>query len=715
MLFKYKLQVLVIPILIIPVLVITLIFIDNTGNSISDLQSEIMEYKLNVIKDNCIAEFSVLERLKLESSDFYVTSAKEKIIKLSDGIDIPGGYVFIVDGSGAVVHHPEMTPKEFESLNVMDQFYMGADSEEATEAIRYRQGSDMYLAFYTYFDKWDWILVATAKEEIIYSGINNSTRLSIFASGLSVLLGIVLLAFIARSITRPIEILSETSRHMSERDLDVRVEINTRDEFGILAKSFNQMAEQLKQDFDKIHSQMEEIEKVSEELQRNEHLFKGLFNNAFQLIGLLDTEGTLLEANETSMKLIDGDKASLIGKPFWETPWWSHSEEEQEKVKAAIKKAAEGEFVRDETYYITAEGKRMDIDYSVKPLMNDQGEVIMLVPEGRDITDLKQSERELMELNDQLENRVLQRTNELRKTNQNLEISLSTLEETQEELLDTKRELELSIENLLQTQTQLVESEKLAALGSLVAGISHEMNTPIGMGLTSASFIQSEIKRLSRLYEEKELKKSVLELFIERTSDAAEITLTNLKRASELVTGFKMIAVDQSSHKRRSFNLNEYIDEIIKTLHPKLKRTYHVINIQCPEGIILDSYPGALSQILSNLIINSLVHGFEDISAGIINIDAVAGEKYLTLVYKDNGCGIPTEDLPRIFEPFFTTKLGSGGSGLGLHIVYNLVTAVLQGEIICEGSVDKGATFVIKIPLKVSRMGIEGDRRGDEL
>lgn len=271
-------------------------------------------------------------------------------------------------------------------------------------------------------------------------------------------------------------------------------------------------------------------------------------------------------------------------------------------------------------------------------------------------------------------------------------------EEYQKNLEKRTEELQREIQDRKKAEKKLVQSEKMAALGDLVAGVAHEINTPIGIGVTGISFLQEATITFLRLFETGEAKKSDLEKFLGDCQEACEVTLTNLNRAAQLVTGFKQIAVDQSSGERRIFNIKQYINEILFSLHPRIKKTKHKIEVVSPDKLLLDSYPGAFSQILTNLLLNSLLHGFEDIEEGYITITISQKDKGVLLVYSDNGKGMNAEQKSKIFDPFFTTKRGSGGTGLGMNLVYNLVSETFGGEIECESSLGEGTVITISIP-----------------
>jgi len=303
-----------------------------------------------------------------------------------------------------------------------------------------------------------------------------------------------------------------------------------------------------------------------------------------------------------------------------------------------------------------------------------------------DITERKRAEDEIRALNRELEQRVEARTQELQMANKALAASLGRLQHTQE---------------------QLIQTEKMASLGRLVAGVAHELNTPIGIGVTAASYLEQQTQAIETLYRENTMKRSDLNRYIETAAESTRMILGNLRRAAEQIQSFKHVAVDQSSTEQRAFYLKTYIDEVLLSLSPKLKKTGHVINVSCPKDLKLNSYPGAFSHILTNFVMNSLYHGFNNMERGEIAIEALCEDDVLHLRYHDNGKGIAATDLPKIFDPFYTTARTQGGTGLGLHIVYNLVTQRLRGGIHCESAVGKGTTFHITIPCRVD----EGETR----
>ncbi|MBD2858373.1 PAS domain-containing sensor histidine kinase [Spongiibacter sp. KMU-158] len=278
-------------------------------------------------------------------------------------------------------------------------------------------------------------------------------------------------------------------------------------------------------------------------------------------------------------------------------------------------------------------------------------------------------------------------------------IDISERKRQQAALEQQFQETQRALQRLKDTQAQLVQSERLASLGGLVAGVAHEVNTPLGIGVTAASFLSEQISKIDRAMQEGKLTKSSFGDFIKNARESADILSTNLRRAAELIQSFKKIAVDQSSEEHQQIEISKYIDEVLLSLKPKLKCTQLQLVVDCPDKIEVETVPGALSQILTNLVMNSLVHAYDEGEAGTIIIRAHKSEDgQVVLSYIDDGKGIPKAYLSKVFDPFFTTKRANGGSGLGLHIVFSLVHQVLGGTIEIESEEGKGAQFTITLP-----------------
>lgn len=287
---------------------------------------------------------------------------------------------------------------------------------------------------------------------------------------------------------------------------------------------------------------------------------------------------------------------------------------------------------------------------------------------------------------------------ELLKQQQSLQEENLLRSKTEKTLITTNKDLILSITELNKAKERLLEAEKMASLGALSAEVSHELSTPIGISITSSSYLMEQILLFQQTLAQNKLTKNTIETFIENANKSTQLLINNLQRASELLTSFKHIAVDQTSDKIRIIKVAHYLEEIIQSLHPKLRKTNHQIKLLCDDNIDFYSHPGAIAQIIINLIINSITHGFENITNGEIIIDVALRHNKLIIDYRDNGQGITEETKEKLFDAFYTTKSNKGGIGLGTHIIKNLVIDTLNGSITAQSELGKGLSYHLELP-----------------
>lgn len=331
------------------------------------------------------------------------------------------------------------------------------------------------------------------------------------------------------------------------------------------------------------------------------------------------------------------------------------------------------------------------------------------------------AEDDLQQAHDQLETKVEQRTHELLSLNQKLvaintelqctnyelEKEITERRRIEKELSSSNQKLTQAIDKLQTMQAYLVESAKMASLGNLVAGIAHEINTPVGIGLTASSHLQEVTKEFSHLCMHGSPRRQDLTEYLQELHEVSTIIFKNLGRAGKLIQSFKQVSADQSSEFGRVFNLRKYLEEILLSMHPQLKKHDHHITLTCNEKLTLNGFPGAFAQVVSNLIMNSVIHAYNPADQGNITISVKVEDRHILLVYTDDGKGMNAQVLSKIFDPFFTTKRGHGGTGLGLHIVYNIVTQQFKGTINCESQSEHGTTFRIRLPLLKEDLSIE--------
>ncbi len=268
------------------------------------------------------------------------------------------------------------------------------------------------------------------------------------------------------------------------------------------------------------------------------------------------------------------------------------------------------------------------------------------------------------------------------------------------ELETARHTLETQMHELAQIREALLRSEKMASIGKLVAGITHEINTPLGVGVTAASFLEASINESIRANPSLSAD-PVFRKLSAKWADTARIILANLERAGRLVTSFKQVSVDRMADPIRTFCLQTFLEEVLVSLNPMIRRSGSLVENRIPANIRLTTYPGALSQIVINLVTNALQHAFSQDHPGRLTLQAETSEGTVRMMFRDNGVGIPVGDLPRIFEPFFTTSKAAGGSGLGLFIVQNLAVRRLQGTIDCRPVPDGGTEFVLTLPVEI--------------
>jgi len=393
----------------------------------------------------------------------------------------------------------------------------------------------------------------------------------------------------------------------------------------------------------------------------DQHNLKQILDNFPDSIFTINTELEVKYVNPAFCKLLGYTEEELIGSQI--TTYLG----DLGILEACALEVAEKGYCNDqETIFIRKDGSMVHISKNVQAIFDEAGNCTGNLVSIRDMTNLHYLNKEL------------------EASSRELELYTQRLEETVNELRNT--------------QNQLVEAEKLASLGSLVAGVAHEINTPLGISITSASSMHEELAALSNQFNLNELKRSDLEQFFEHSDHACSILQTNLNRAADLVRNFKQVAIDQSVEEQRDINLHDYCDEAIISLAPKIKFSGVTITNQIDKNLILSINPGTVYQILSNLVLNSLTHAYEPGQKGNIIIAANMKNNDLHLEYSDDGKGIPEEDINKIFDPFFTTQRGRGGTGLGLSIVYNTVSGKLHGTIQVESKIDRGTRFSIDFP-----------------
>ena len=381
------------------------------------------------------------------------------------------------------------------------------------------------------------------------------------------------------------------------------------------------------------------------------------------------------------------DPQRLLGRHRWDSPnlspdidWDAH--------RAVL---ARHEAFRDFEYsHLDDAGQMRFVSISGTPVFDAQGDFKGYRGTGRDISAQRRAEQALVSLNASLETRVEQRT----------------------------AELSHALDTLKQAQTELLRAEKMAALGSLVAGIAHELNTPLGNCLTTSSTLLDLTQQTRRHFEGGPMRRSMLEAYLKDADTACNILLRSMSSANELVAHFKQVSVDQTTAQRRRFSLASVVDDVLSLLRQRLRKAGVELDIEITVTRELDSFPGPLGQVLTNLVMNAMLHAFDDkLDGAVLSIrtEALSGcsdEREFLLIVADNGAGMSSEVKRRAFDPFFTTKMGQGGTGLGLNIVYNIVTGILGGQIDLQSEPQQGSRFSLRLPFEAPQLSSSADKLG---
>ncbi|MBC7918860.1 MAG: HAMP domain-containing protein [Rhodoferax sp.] len=478
-----------------------------------------------------------------------------------------------------------------------------------------------------------------------------------------------------RRMMRPLRSLQRGALQLARGELDQPIAMERNDEIGELAVSMESMRTDLakliaERDAKTAALQNELAERLRAEqaLGLSQAKFAAIFDASPVALSVSrrGKEITLLDVNKAWVKLFGRERADVLGASGEAINLYRSTDDRTRLLTMLQAQHDVSGFV---TTMQSNDGKT-DILCEISGRVITIDDEALLILAWEDITAKAKYEENILQLNASLEKRVDERT----------------------------RELSGALESLTAAQSELVRTEKLSALGSLVAGIAHELNTPIGNSLTVASTLQDQTADFGE-HMAKGLTKSRLEQFVNNIREGATILMSGLRQAAELVSSFKQVAVDQSSVNRRVFRLSDTVHEILLTLGPGLRKTRHAVHSNVPAEVFLESYPGPFGQVLTNLINNAVLHAFGEDQAGNIYLEASPmDEAWIQFTVRDDGRGIPPANIARVFDPFFTTKLGQGGSGLGLNIVYNLVTKTLGGSIRVDSPPGKGACFTLRLP-----------------
>lgn len=433
-------------------------------------------------------------------------------------------------------------------------------------------------------------------------------------------------------------------------------------------------------------------------LKKSQQMQQAIIDSVPGMLYLYNENGELVFWNKAHELLTGYTSSELDHFPL--SRWYKDDPESLQQVTDGLSATTINGYGEAEANLQLKDGTKIPFYFTACPIkIEDQNYFVGI---GLDISKQKEAEDALLLMNRTLEEKVTLRTTELSQSNEELtalneEIMAMNEELTaaNEEITAMNEELNESNEKIIEMKDYLVESEKMAALGGLVAGVAHEVNTPLGVGITASSHINNMVDELMTKITDPNFDLATLIDFLKDIQKASLIIEKNLSRAGKLTHSFKQLSVDQTSEPKRIFNVGEYLEEILISLSPSFKRTNIQIKTEYQGNILLNGSPGAFAQIITNLLMNSLSHAYKKNDHGVIKIKLEQVKDSVKMTFSDDGHGMTAETLSKIYEPFFTTRRDLGGSGLGLAIVYTIITQQFSGTIKCSSKLEVGTTFTM--------------------
>lgn len=481
-----------------------------------------------------------------------------------------------------------------------------------------------------------------------------------------IVLTFILLSVVGYWLTRNLRKFVQLSDAIADGHYDQRLSESGRDEVASLARNFNRMGSAVALKIGQLHA--------------SEHEFRTLFEQAAVGLAHIEFDGKWLRVNHTWCEILGYESSELEASNLYAV--CSAEDAATDAVARSQLLAGDSSHYVSELRLRRKDQSMVWVRLTVSLFRQELGEAKYFVYVMQDISAAKQAELELATyLERDLENKILERTEQLRELNEQLEARV-----------------EARTHELRQAMDQIVESEKLASLGQIVAGVAHELNTPLGNVILMASTIDDKIKELSESIQKEKVSRSALSIAVADFQKGNNIIIRSARVATELIESFKRVAVDQTSQRRRAFDLRSTLEDILNTLGTILRHAKVTVELRIPAGLEMDSFPGHLEQIFNNLILNSIKHGFPGRDDPRIVIDASLIAGWVEITYQDNGCGIEKHLHRKVFEPFYTTQMAQGGSGLGMYIVHSLIYGVLKGTLKLESDSGLGLCLIFHVP-----------------
>ena len=569
--------------------------------------------------------------------------------------------IFILDAQGRMIYSPDQSQIGKKAADTL----LHQPTSTSSSGLVTINGLES-LVSKARLDEESWDVVGIIPKDTLLAPMHRLTQVLLILIVLSFVVIFFASQFFRRTMVLPLQAISDGFRRIYDKNSKVVEHLpvpKSNDEISELVEWFNTFLD--------THAMRLKYE---QDLRDSQYKFSSIFKQAPMPLTLVRIEtGEFIDVNDCWLDQFGFTREEIIGRTSIEMNMWIDIEDRQ-FIYQQIRQTGVVNCL--EVRQRTKDGRILLCELSGRPFQFQDVTHFIYTP--IDITHQRATENKINEMNQQLESRVLSRTEQLSKSNHDLNHALETL-------------------NL--AQSELIRSEKLAALGSLVAGVAHEINTPVGVIVTSASVLNDASTSINESVQDGVIRKSQILDYIKVALESSRLIMTNADRAAHLIQSFKQVAVDQTSEQRRQFDLDDFLNELITSLNPSLKKLKVRVEVKhSGPKISMDSYPGLLAQVLTNLTMNALTHAFQGKSEGKIVVEISQVNDLVAIDFNDDGCGIPVEILGKIFDPFFTTRRGQGGTGLGLNIVFNIISKQFSGTISAHNNPLGGALFKIRIP-----------------
>lgn len=558
------------------------------------------------------------------------------------------GYVMLISDTGEEIYLPDdVDLQRFRTWYSENKAYI----QENPTGLQYlQQDTGEEIVAWQMLNN-GWLLLAHPKTEEMFGGLAILNFITVLIILLSIPLSLGMGVLISKTLTKRLSDLTYAADAMLDHQNAVTLPITSNDEIGTLTKAFNQM--------------QQDVKATLSELKFNEAKYRSLVENSSNMIYTIDLSGAMTTTNQMIEEMAGKSKSDLIGHHF--TSLFKTQETANYFKDAFAELLGTQNRVERICQLLNPQGQVRTITTTLIPIFDDSGHIISIMGNSSDITERIETEKEIARLlseeNDQLNQIISQKTIELESA-----------------------------------MKEIMEIDKIAALGRLVSGIAHEINTPLGNAISLNSLLEKSFESCALKLSENSLSRTSLESFIEQSNEAISGISRNLNKTATLVNNFKYLNTSGSSEIKIPVEIHRLINFTFSSLMSSIPHGNLTLDLQCRENLVIESYPGAITQVLTNLIFNAIDHGFEDVSEPKITIEITEQPETILLLFSDNGIGMDEETQKHIFEPFFTTKRNKGNTGLGLSIVFTKITGILNSRIACESQLGKGTTFIITMP-----------------